>query len=93
MAKNANVDSEASNEISVVTSFGTDVANPELKAITAYDGKIRFSAIAGEQVEVYNAVGQKLISRTATDGLNTIPVHTNGIYVVKVGNRIAKVIL
>lgn len=93
VAKNAHVDSDVSNEISVVTSFGTDVTNPELKNITAFDGKIRFSANAGQQVEVYNAVGQKLISAITLDGLNTLNVNAKGMMIVKVGDRLAKVIL
>lgn len=93
VAKNANVDSNASNEISVVTSFGTGVDAPVLKEITAFDGKIRFSATAGQQVEVYNAVGQKLMSTTTLDGLNTLNVNAKGMMIVKVGDRLAKVIL
>lgn len=93
VAKNANVDSNASNEISVVTSFGTGVDAPVLKNITAFDGKIRFSATAGQLVEVYNAVGQKLMSATTLDGLNTLNVNAKGMMIVKVGDRLAKVIL
>ena len=93
VAKNVNVDSDVSNEISVVTSFGTGVDAPALQNITAFDGKIRFSATAGQQVEVYNAVGQKLMSAITLDGLNTLNVNAKGMMIVKVGDRLAKVIL
>jgi hypothetical protein len=93
IAKNANVDSEVSNEIEVETSFGTGIDAPVLKNITAFDGKIRFSATAGQVVEVYNAVGQKLMSSTTHDGLNTLPVDARGMLIVKLGNQVAKVIL
>lgn len=61
--------------------------------IYASNGKVVFSAKAGETVEIYNAVGQKLVSELAVEGLNTIPATAKGILLVKVGNRIAKVIL
>jgi hypothetical protein len=93
VAKNVNVDSDTSNEISVETSFGTGIDAPVLKNITAFDGKICFSATAGQVVEVYNAVGQKLMSSTTHDGLNTLPVDARGMMIVKLGNQVAKVIL
>lgn len=93
VAKNVNVNSSASNEVSVVTSFGVGLDVPVLKNITAFDGKIRFSATAGQVVEVYNAVGQKLISNTTIDGLNTLSIDARGMLIVKLGNQIAKVIL
>ncbi len=94
VAKNANVDSEVSNEISVVTSFGTSTGNPStLTNIYAHNDKIHFTATAGEKVEVYNAVGQKIISTLATDGQNELPVNAKGVMIVKVGSRLAKVIL
>jgi len=93
VAKNTNVTSVSSNEIAAPT-LATSVSTPlSAENITAFDGKIRFSATAGQVVEVYNAVGQKLISNTTIDGLNTLPVDARGMLVVKVGNQIAKVIL
>lgn len=93
-AKNANVTSAASNEIEVEVagiSVGTD--NPTLTSIYAHNAKIHFTAMAGEKVEVYNAVGQKIISTLATDGQNELPVNAKGVMIVKVGSRLAKVIL
>lgn len=76
------------------TGLTTSVDNPlNNSVITAFDGKIRFSATAGQQVEVYNAVGQKLMSATTLDGLNTLNVNAKGMMIVKVGDRLAKVIL
>lgn len=75
-------------------SLSTSINNPQnIIHITAFDGKIRFSATAGQQVEVYNAVGQKLMSATTLDGLNTLNVNAKGMMIVKVGDRLAKVIL
>lgn len=93
-AANANVESAVSNEISVVTSFGTSTDNPSsLTSIYAHNAKIHFAATAGEKVEVYNAVGQKIISTLATDGQNELSVNAKGVMIVKVGSRLAKVIL
>lgn len=93
-AKNANVTSAASNEIEVEVagiSVGTD--NPSLTSIYAHNANIHFTAMAGEKVEVYNAVGQKIISTLATDGQNELPVNAKGVMIVKIGSRLAKVIL
>lgn len=61
--------------------------------IYAHNANIHFTATAGEKVEVYNAVGQKIISTLATDGQNELPVNAKGVMIVKVGSRLAKVIL
>jgi hypothetical protein len=75
---------------STVTAINQASTNSE---IYASNGKIVFSAISGETVEIYNAVGQKLIQMKALEGLNSIQVSIKGVMLVKVGNRIAKVIL
>ncbi len=90
-AKNTNVTSETSNEI--VASILSGNNNPSLTSIYAHNAKIHFAATAGEKVEVYNAVGQKIISTLATDGQNELPVNAKGVMIVKVGSRLAKVIL
>ncbi|MEZ7866268.1 MAG: DUF6359 domain-containing protein [Paludibacteraceae bacterium] len=59
----------------------------------AYRGKVLFEAATGESVEIYNTIGQKLVSTTAVDGLNEVPVNAAGVLVVKVSNRVSKVIL
>jgi hypothetical protein len=64
-----------------------------LTNIYAHNANIHFTATAGEKVEVYNAVGQKIISTLATDGQNELPVNAKGVMIVKVGSRLAKVIL
>ncbi len=93
-AANENVESAASNEMSVVTSFGVGTDNPSsLTSIYAHNAKIHFAATAGERVEVYNAVGQKIISTLATDGQNELSVNAKGVMIVKIGSRLAKVIL
>lgn len=56
-------------------------------------GKIKFDAAAGETVEVYNTVGQKIYNAATVAGMNEIAVNTKGVTIVKVGNRVGKVIL
>ena len=61
--------------------------------IYASKGNIVFNASAGQTVEIYNAVGQKLFQKQAVEGLNIVQVSSKGVLLVKVNNRIAKVIL
>ena len=92
-AKNANVVSELSDEMSVAT-LGTSV--PELNAglnLRVVDGNIVFDAVANQVVEVYNAVGQRIKSATTIDGLNTITIGNKGVVLLKVGTQIQKVML
>ena len=93
VAKNANVTSPVSNEIAVaLTATGLTSTRTDAQA-RAYNGKVLFNATAGESVEIYNTVGQKLVSTLAVDGLNEVPVRATGVLVVKVSNRVSKVIL
>lgn len=93
-AINGSFESLVSEEETVTTSFGTSTDNPSsLTPIYAHNAKIHFAATAGEKVEVYNAVGQKIISTLATDGQNELSVNAKGVMIVKVGSRLAKVIL
>ena len=92
-AKNANVVSELSDEMSVAT-LGTSV--PELNAglnLRVVGGSIVFDAVADQLVEVYNAMGQRIKSTITVDGLNTVAVGNKGVVLVKVGAQIQKVIL
>ena len=61
--------------------------------ISVENGNILFNSVAGETVEIYNSIGQKILQKLTVDGINTIPVDVHGVLVVKVGNKVAKVIL
>ena len=61
--------------------------------VTAVNGNVLFNATAGETVEIFNAIGQKLVQQLAVEGQNTIPLTAHGVLVVKVGSRVGKVIL
>lgn len=93
-AKNANVTSAVSNKITVVTTTGTGLGQlkGELK-VYAHNGNVLLTTKAGNVIEIYNAVGQKLVSHKAVEGLNTIPMRVSGVIFVKLGNEVAKVIM
>ncbi len=61
--------------------------------VSVENNKLIFSAQAGQTIEVFNAVGQKLIHKQAVEGMNSLPVSAKGVVMLKVANRIAKVIL
>lgn len=55
---------------------------------------IKFEAKAGEIVNIYNATGQRVIHSVSNEGLNSISGSSlNGVLLVRVGNRLGKVIL
>ncbi len=72
----------------------TSVQSPKLRTdVSTVNGTIRFNATAGQTVEVYNVIGQQIISTLATDGLNIIPVKAKGMMVVRIGGKSAKVVM
>jgi hypothetical protein len=93
-AYNNYVSSDASIEMSVTTGSTTGVEKTEANLNVGVSGnQIQFSASANQTVEVFNAVGQKLISRQTVDGLNTLTVSARGVVFVKLGDKVTKVIL
>jgi len=62
-------------------------------SVSASNSIISFRAEAGAVIELYNALGQKILVKQAINGLNSIPVEAKGLIVLKVGNRIAKLIM
>lgn len=94
IAKNANVTSAVSNQISVTTTTGTGLGQlkDDLKVYTR-NGNVLLTTKSGNTIEIYNAVGQKLVSHKAVEGLNTIPMKVSGVIFVKLGNEVAKVIM
>ena len=59
----------------------------------AADGKIYFSATADDNVSVFSLTGQTILSTVAKDGLNELSINYQGVVIVKVGSKFAKVIL
>lgn len=95
VAKNATSVSSPSNEVTV-DFFLTNLNEEEQTSnidVWISEGEIHFNAKAGEAIELFSITGQKLDSRTATEGLNDLSISAKGVIILKVGNKIAKVIL
>ena len=72
----------------------TEVTDVKIEGLSAFNGKIKFSAETGENIEVYNSTGQRIIKQKSVEGLNVIDLpNVKGIVVIKVGNKTAKVVL
>lgn len=80
--------------LSGVSTIGTGLNDIKLSLnVSALDGNVILTSTADEIIRIYNPIGQKIIEKYAVDGLNKIPVSAKGILLVKVGNRVGKVIL
>ncbi len=82
----------SSSDIVDNTGNGTGVNLIENINLYTANGQIHFTAAAGENVEIYNSVGQLIYKGIAVEGLNSIAV-TSGVTLVKVGNEINKVVV
>ncbi len=71
---------------------GIEVVEETLN-VYASQGKIYVSATEGEQISVFSVAGQKIFSATASEGLNELSLNYNGVAIVRVGSKVAKVIL
>ena len=79
----------------VVASVKSGLLGNKFESLSVWTsaGKINFGATAGEVVEVYNTMGQKVFNTLAAEGQNEVAVSLRGVAIVKVGNRVGKVIL
>ena len=92
-AKNTNVTSEVSGEQQVST-LATSVYSPSGKLqLRIVNGQAVFEASANQTFEVYNSVGQKLVSTRTTEGLNKLSINAKGVVIIKIDNEIVKVVL
>lgn len=77
-----------------VATIVTGLNNPQKPfSIIVQNNNLIFMAEAGEMVEVYNSIGQKLFGKLTVDGENSIQILTRGVILVKVGGQNAKVVL
>ena len=94
IAKYGTYSTAVSNEITVSTTKDTGIDQPtSIMNVYAVNGKVHFTATAGEKVEIYNAVGQRVVNTLSNDGLNSFSIDAKGVLLVKVGERIGKVIM
>ncbi len=79
----------------VVATVLTGIFSPKTESlnVSVQNGKIVFEAAQGETVEVFNAVGQKLLSQPTVDGKNALMISNKGVTVVRIANRVGKVML
>lgn len=80
---------------SVADMIPAGVFTPKTEALNVWksNGSINFNALEGETVEVYNAVGQRLMSQATVEGLNSLKVDNKGLTIVKIANRVGKIML
>jgi len=80
--------------ISATYSVSTAVENLKSSSfVSIVDGKIQFTTKGNQEIEIYNAIGQKLLCKTSVEGLNSIGVSAHGLVIVKVGNYSQKIVL
>lgn len=92
-SKNIGADFEVVTPTPRNKGFTTTIVKKNMFPITANDGTIKFTAGAGELVEVYDVMGRKIKSKSTIDGMNVIPISYHGVFLVRLGNRISKVTL
>ena len=73
----------------------TPVENVEDKLFNVYsaEGNVVVEAEENSIIEVYNLVGQQLVSVNAEAGFTTIPMLEANVVIVKVGNNVQKVVI
>jgi hypothetical protein len=85
-------ESGMSNSVTVTATSSIDgVSTYELR-ITAVDGGIRIEGGVGEQVQVYNVAGLCIADKKA-EGTIFVPVPASGLYIVKAGSSVAKLVV
>lgn len=67
--------------------------NKALLILRKLNGNIIFKAEKGEVLTICNALGQNIMNKITTEGINTIPVPSKGVIIVKVGTKAARIIL
>ncbi|MDD3079597.1 MAG: chitobiase/beta-hexosaminidase C-terminal domain-containing protein [Paludibacter sp.] len=93
IGKSGEISSEESNEISVATGPTTVVDIPAEPRIGVSNGNILLTTTSGQHLDIFNVMGQKIVSTITKDGLNTVPVNVTGVVFVKLGAQITKVML
>jgi len=66
---------------------------PECVITSSYLTSVILNAAAGEIINIYNPIGQKIMQYTTTEGENRITVHYQGILIVRIGSETAKVVV
>ncbi len=83
------------DDMQLIDNSTSGIISPKAESLKVWTdaGKIKFHAVSGEKVEIFNTVGQSLHRALATEGINSVSIAERGIMIVKVGNRIGKIVL
>lgn len=57
------------------------------------NGTLNVEATEGQSIEVFNLMGQRLMKSTARAGVNTFSMAKNQLYLVRLDNRVTKIVL
>lgn len=78
-----------------VLGLKSGILTPTVYPLKAYVVKntIKVETGIGELIDVFNITGEKILTKIATSGLTDLPVESKGIFIVKSGNKLAKLIL
>ncbi len=83
-----------SRTLNGISTIGTGLNDVKMSLnVSVLDGNVIFTSSADEIIRIYNPIGQKIIEKLTVEGINKIPVSAKGVLLVKVGNRVGKVIL
>ncbi|MDR2841077.1 MAG: chitobiase/beta-hexosaminidase C-terminal domain-containing protein, partial [Paludibacter sp.] len=79
--------------VEIVVSTPAAVTTPQNVAAKIYsaNGNLIVTVEQAQTIEIFNALGQKIITKNIVAGINTIPVNTRGILFVKADGKINKV--
>lgn len=69
----------------------TETAVPA--SVWGSNGTLNVNTTVGQSIEVFNLMGQRLMKSTATEGINTFSLNRNQLYLVRVNNRVSKIVL
>lgn len=70
----------------------TGIQKPSVLPLYVANGKVYFETSTSKEVNVYNTNGQKIKTFQSVVGKNNLEL-SKGIYVIKVGNQVAKIVL
>jgi hypothetical protein len=70
----------------------TDIQKPSVLPIYVANGKLYFETAAAQEVKVFSVTGQQLQRFLSVSGKNTLEL-SKGIYVIRIGKQVAKVVL
>ncbi len=92
-ASDGTLTSVVSTITTAVTSPTTGVENINTSAIYVLNNHVVVNTSAENEIVIFNANGQKVLSTVAIDGKNEISLSRKGIYIVKSGNISQKIVL